>query len=81
MEKDPAYLEVDLEDVHSFVEERLGEIVGDLAGQAHLGRSRNEQTVTALRLWARGTIDRLRAGHRRPGARPSSRRAGKGPTP
>jgi argininosuccinate lyase len=62
VETDPAYLEVDLEDVHSFVEERLGEIVGDLAGQAHLGRSRNEQTVTALRLWARGTIDRLRAG-------------------
>jgi len=59
---DPAYLEVDLEDVHSFVEERLGEIVGELAGQAHLGRSRNEQTVTALRLWARATVDRLRAG-------------------
>jgi argininosuccinate lyase len=59
---DPAYLEVDLEDVHGFVEERLGEIVGELAGQAHLGRSRNEQTVTALRLWARATVDRLRAG-------------------
>jgi argininosuccinate lyase len=62
LEADPAYLDVDVEDVHSFVEERLGEIVGDLAGQAHLGRSRNEQTVTALRLWARGTIDGLRAG-------------------
>jgi argininosuccinate lyase len=60
VEKDPKYLEVDLEDVHSFVEERLGEVVGELAGQAHLGRSRNEQTVTGLRLWARGTIDRLR---------------------
>jgi argininosuccinate lyase len=60
VEADPSYMEVDLEDVHSFVEERLGEIVGDLAGQAHLGRSRNEQTVTALRLWARETIDRLR---------------------
>jgi argininosuccinate lyase len=62
LEADSAYLDVDVEDVHSFVEERLGEVVGDLAGQAHLGRSRNEQTVTALRLWARGTIDRLRAG-------------------
>ena len=60
VEKDPAGLDVDLEDVHSFVEERLGEVVGELAGQAHLGRSRNEQTVTALRLWARGTIDSLR---------------------
>src|SRR5512139_1781882 len=58
---DPSYLDLDVEDVHSFVEERLGEVVGDLAGQAHLGRSRNEQAVTALRLWARGTIDELRA--------------------
>ena len=58
---DPAYLELDSEDVHSFVETRLGEIVGDLAGQGHLGRSRNEQAVTALRLWIRGAIDRLTA--------------------
>src|SRR5512143_3768192 len=57
---DPSYLELDVEDVHSFVEERLGELVGELAGQAHLGRSRNEQTVTALRLFVRGAIDRLR---------------------
>jgi argininosuccinate lyase len=57
-EEDPGFLDVDVEDVHSFVELRLGEQVGDLAGQAHLGRSRNEQTVTALRLWIR---DRGRA--------------------
>ncbi len=59
-ESDAAYLDLDCEDVHSFVELRLGEIVGDLAGQAHLARSRNEQTVTALRLWLRKQIDRLR---------------------
>jgi argininosuccinate lyase len=59
---DPAYLEIDPEDVHSFVETRLGEIVGELAGQGHLGRSRNEQTVTALRLWIRSAIDGLRHG-------------------
>jgi argininosuccinate lyase len=59
---DPKYIEADVEDVHSFVEERLGEIVGELAGQAHLGRSRNEQTVTALRLFARAAIDALSAG-------------------
>jgi argininosuccinate lyase len=62
VDADPSHMEADLEDVHSFVEERLGRIVGDLAGQAHLGRSRNEQAVTALRLWARGTIDHLREG-------------------
>ena len=59
-EADPAYLELDVEDVHSFVETRLGEIVGELAGKGHLGRSRNEQAVTALRLWVRASIDRLR---------------------
>jgi argininosuccinate lyase len=62
--REPGYLDRNVEDVHSFVEDRLGEVVGELAGQAHLGRSRNEQTVTALRLWLRGTIDRLGAGLR-----------------
>ena len=62
LEADPKYIEADVEDVHSFVEERLGEIVGELAGQAHLGRSRNEQTVTALRLFSKGAIDALSAG-------------------
>jgi len=61
---DPAYLESDAEDVHSFVEARLAEAVGDLAGQAHLGRSRNEQAVTALRLWVRAAVDRLLAATR-----------------
>jgi argininosuccinate lyase len=60
-QSDPAYLGLDAEDVHSFVETRLGEIVGELAGQGHLGRSRNEQAVVALRLWIRSAIDGLRA--------------------
>jgi argininosuccinate lyase len=64
LEADPKYLEADVEDVHSFVEERLGEVVGELGGQAHLGRSRNEQTVTALRLFVRGAIDALQGGLR-----------------
>jgi argininosuccinate lyase len=59
-EADPAFLDTDDEDVHSFVEARLGEIVGDLAGQGHLARSRNEQAVTALRLFLRAAADRLR---------------------
>jgi argininosuccinate lyase len=62
VQADPACLEMDTEDVHSFVETRLTEAVGDLAGQAHLGRSRNEQSVTGLRLWLRRTTDRLRDG-------------------
>lgn len=59
---DARYLALDAEDVHSFVETRLAESLGDLAGQAHLGRSRNEQSVTALRLWIKARIDALRSG-------------------
>lgn len=57
---DPTYADVDVEDVHSFVETRLEEEIGALAGQGHLGRSRNEQSVTALRLFIRGAIDDVR---------------------
>ena len=59
---EPGYMELDEEDVHSFVETRLAELVGELAGQAHVARSRNEQTVTALRLFARDAADALRTG-------------------
>src|SRR5687767_14488733 len=59
---DPKYLDLDVEDVHSFVETRLGEIVGELASQGHLGRSRNEQAVVALRLFCRTIIDKLSEG-------------------
>ena len=58
--REPALLDGDDEDLHSFVEARLAEELGDLASQAHIGRSRNEQSVTALRLWIRSAIDRLR---------------------
>jgi argininosuccinate lyase len=59
---DPAFLELDVEDVHRFVETRLVEELGELASQARLGRSRNEQAVTALRLWVRDAVDALRKG-------------------
>ena len=39
------------EDVHSYVEARLREHVGELAGKLHTGRSRNDQVATDLKLW------------------------------
>jgi argininosuccinate lyase len=57
---EPGYMDLDEEDVHSFVETRLGELVGELASQAHVARSRNEQTVTALRLFVRSASDAIR---------------------
>jgi len=47
------------EDVHSFVEARLVEIVGDAGRKLHTGRSRNDQVATDLRLWLRDAIDQL----------------------
>src|ERR1051326_4955128 len=47
------------EDVHSFVEARLIELVGDLGRKLHTGRSRNDQVATDLRLWLRDQIDSL----------------------
>jgi argininosuccinate lyase len=43
--------ESDAEDVHSYVESSLRELVGPLAGKLHTGRSRNDQVATDLKLW------------------------------
>jgi argininosuccinate lyase len=45
------------EDVHSYVERRLIEMVGDLGKKLHTGRSRNDQVATDVRLWTRAAID------------------------
>ena len=47
------------EDVHSFVEARLIELLGDLGRKLHTGRSRNDQVATDLRLWLREGMDKL----------------------
>lgn len=39
------------EDVHSAIESRLQELIGPAAGKLHTGRSRNDQVITAVRLW------------------------------
>jgi argininosuccinate lyase len=41
------------EDVHSLVERRLTEELGDLGARIHAGRSRNDLVATDLRLWCR----------------------------
>ncbi|MFN8632838.1 MAG: argininosuccinate lyase [Chloroflexota bacterium] len=44
------------EDIHSYVERRLGELVGAAAGRLHTARSRNDQVVNDLRMWSRAAI-------------------------
>ena len=47
------------EDVHSFIEGRLVELIGDSGKKLHTGRSRNDQVATALRLWLRARVDAI----------------------
>jgi len=43
------------EDIHSAVEAKLFELIGNTAGKLHTGRSRNDQVATDLRLWVKKT--------------------------
>jgi argininosuccinate lyase len=47
----------DYEDVHSYVEAKLYDAIGLLAGKLHTGRSRNDQVATDLKLWLRRACD------------------------
>jgi argininosuccinate lyase len=39
------------EDIHTAVERRLTELIGEAAGKLHTGRSRNDQVATDFRFW------------------------------
>jgi len=45
-----------VEDVHSFIELKLRELIGDLALKLNTGRSRNEQVATSIRLLLKESI-------------------------
>ncbi|XP_059685055.1 argininosuccinate lyase isoform X2 [Gavia stellata] len=44
------------EDIHTANERRLKELIGDIAGKMHTGRSRNDQVVTDLRMFMRNSL-------------------------
>ncbi len=52
---------LDAEDVHLNIEQRLTALVGDAGKRLHTGRSRNDQVATDIRLWLRDTIDTIDA--------------------
>ena len=47
------HISLEDEDVHTALESRLTQNIGDAGGRLHLGRSRNDQVLTALRLYLR----------------------------
>ncbi|WP_413741945.1 argininosuccinate lyase [Sodalis sp. RH15] len=54
-----AILTSDAEDIHSWVEQRLIDKVGDLGKKLHTGRSRNDQVATDLKLWCKMQVPEL----------------------
>jgi len=58
-------IELGDEDGQTALEKRLTARIGDAGGRVHLGRSRNDQVLTALRLYLRDAVDALATGARR----------------
>ncbi|MFC0308687.1 argininosuccinate lyase [Gallibacterium trehalosifermentans] len=52
-------LQDDAEDIHSWVESKLIEKVGDLGKKLHTGRSRNDQVALDIKLWCKQEITSL----------------------
>ena len=55
-------IELTDEDGQTALEKRLTERIGAAGGRVHLGRSRNDQVLTAIRLYLRDAINELSAG-------------------
>jgi argininosuccinate lyase len=56
---DKNYFDDAAEDVHSFIESKLIQLIGDTGRKLHTGRSRNDQVATAFRLWLREEITEI----------------------
>jgi argininosuccinate lyase len=59
IQKEKFIFKPELEDIHMNIENRLQELIGDVAGKLHTARSRNDQVVTDLKLWLRKDIDQI----------------------
>ncbi len=56
------HIELSDEDGQTALERRLTERIGPAGGRVHLGRSRNDQVLTALRLYLRDAVEELSRG-------------------
>src|SRR5262249_39031508 len=62
IERDEFEFSIKLEDIHTHIERALIERLGDVGRKLHAGRSRNDQVVTDVKLWARDAIATIDAG-------------------
>lgn len=51
--------DISLEDIHTAVESALRDLVGDLAGKVHTGRSRNDQVSLDMHLWCKDAVSEI----------------------
>jgi argininosuccinate lyase len=56
------HISLEDEDGQTALEQRLTERIGAAGGRVHLGRSRNDQVLTALRLYLRDAVEQLAQG-------------------
>ncbi len=61
VEKGSFTIEQEFEDIHSKVEHRLTEAVGDAGKKIHTGRSRNDQILVCLHLYAKNEIRKIKS--------------------
>ncbi len=54
-------LDARFEDMHSAIEHRLTERLGDIGKKIHTGRSRNDQVLVATRLWLKAKLGEVAA--------------------
>jgi len=59
------HIRLEDEDAHTAIENRLTDRIGPTGGRVHLGRSRNDQVLTALRLYLLDAVDEVSARTRR----------------
>lgn len=59
LENPEAVLQDDAEDIHSWVESKLIDKIGNLGKKLHTGRSRNDQVALDIKLWCKKQITEL----------------------
>ncbi|TCP93435.1 argininosuccinate lyase [Cricetibacter osteomyelitidis] len=59
LENPEAILQDDAEDIHSWVESKLIDKVGNLGKKLHTGRSRNDQVALDIKLWCKKQVTEL----------------------
>ena len=55
------HIDLDDEDAHTAIENRLVGLIGEAGGRLHVGRSRNDQVLTALRLYMLDAIETVKS--------------------